>query len=100
MPECGPPQTQDVESPSYTDPVESGHLREVRVHYGLASVTISVVEVSHTPRTWRGSSKLLSIHQFTLEEFKRNGSTILRNYADELLLPTWRLSEGQSDSAG
>lgn len=99
MPECPATQTGTIESPSVTDPVDPRHLREVRVAYGLATVTISVVEVTHTAKTWRGSSKLLSIRQFTLEEFQRSGKEILQRYASDLLLPTWRLTEGISDSA-
>jgi len=100
MSESPSPEPESIQRVPYTGRPPNGHLREVRVAYGLETVTISVVETTHSAKTWRGQSKLVSIHQFQLTEFRDHGRDILEEYVTELLLPNWRISEEITDSAG
>lgn len=85
------------QSTSIQDSGRHTQTREVRVHYGLTTITVSVVEIHHTARDWRGHAKLLTLRQFTRDQFEIDGRLILEACAIDLLLPLWPLSEGDSE---
>lgn len=99
MPEYRATPEPDIQSNVLQAPSTWIGLREVRIHYGLTSLTISVVEVDHHPVTGQQLADLILIRQIPLAEFMSDPHGILRVYVDTLLAPVWRLSEGNSGGA-
>jgi hypothetical protein len=74
--------------------VPSTLTREVRVIYGVDSVTVSVVDLVHNAITWRPSAELVSIKQWTRDDFEAHALDFLEEQCATLLAPMRRVGEG------